>query len=220
MDLQRRNRKQAGERVAAEPANEGHRLELAAVADLPTRHGEFKIRVFVDKKDGKVHGEVFGKENVVTRLHSECLTGDVFGSLRCDCRDQLERALKRIADEPYGVVLYLRQEGRGIGLANKIRAYRLQEQGLDTIDANVALGFREDERDYGGAALMLKELGIRSVRLLTNNPDKIRQLEAHGTRVSTRVPHEIPPSTHNRRYLETKLARSGHLLSLRDVTVA
>lgn len=195
------------------------RLELAAMADLPTSHGAFKVRVFVDAKDGKehvalVHGEVFGKEGVITRLHSECLTGDVFGSLRCDCREQLERGLKAIAAESCGVVLYLRQEGRGIGLANKIRAYSLQEKGLDTIDANLALGFRDDERDYAVAAMMLKELGVRSVRLLTNNPDKIRQLEAYGTKVASREPHAFPPGAHNRRYLETKVARSGHLIRL------
>jgi GTP cyclohydrolase II len=195
------------------------RLELAAVADLPTLHGPFKVRVFVDAKDGKehvalVHGDVFGKENVLTRLHSECLTGDVFGSLRCDCREQLERGLKAIAAEACGVVLYMRQEGRGIGLANKIRAYSLQEKGLDTVDANRALGFRDDERDYAAASLMLKELGIRSVRLLTNNPDKIRQLESWGTKVITRVPHAVLPGAHNRHYLETKVARSGHLMRL------
>jgi GTP cyclohydrolase II len=195
------------------------RLELAAVAELPTRFGAFKVRVFLDRTDGKehvalVHGEVFGKEDVATRLHSECLTGDVFGSLRCDCREQLELGLKAVAAEPCGVVLYLRQEGRGIGLANKIRAYSLQELGLDTVDANRALGFRDDERDYAAAAFMLKELGIRSVRLLTNNPDKIRQLESHGARVSARVPHAVPPGEHNRRYLETKVARSGHLMHL------
>jgi GTP cyclohydrolase II len=199
-----------------------HRLDLAAVADLPTSHGPFKVRVFIDGKDGKehvalVHGDVFGKEDVLVRLHSECLTGDVFGSLRCDCREQLERGLKAVAAEGCGVVLYLRQEGRGIGLANKIRAYSLQEKGLDTIDANLALGFRDDERDYEAAAMMLKELGIRSVRLLTNNPDKIRQLEAFGTKVSSRVPHAVSPGVHNRRYLETKVARSGHLMKLETI---
>ena len=198
------------------------RLELAAVADLPTSHGPFKVRVFIDSKDGKehvalVHGDVFGKEEVLVRLHSECLTGDVFGSLRCDCREQLERGLKAVAAEGCGVVLYLRQEGRGIGLANKIRAYSLQEKGLDTIDANVALGFRDDERDYEAAAMMLKQLGVRSVRLLTNNPDKIRQLQAFGTEVSSRVPHAVLPGVHNRRYLETKVARSGHLMKLGTV---
>jgi GTP cyclohydrolase II len=203
----------------ADTSSGSGRLDLAAVAELPTQLGAFKVRVFVDRTDGKehvalVHGDVFGKENVTTRLHSECLTGDVFGSLRCDCREQLELGIKAIAAESCGVVLYLRQEGRGIGLANKIRAYGLQEKGLDTVDANRALGFRDDERDYASAALMLKELGIRSVRLLTNNPDKIRQLEACGTKVSARVPHAVIPGEHNRRYLETKVTRSGHLMRL------
>jgi GTP cyclohydrolase II len=192
-------------------------LDLAAVAALPTRHGAFDIRVFVDRCDGKEHvalvrGDVFGKEGVLTRLHSECLTGDVFASLRCDCREQLERALAVIAAEPSGVLLYMRQEGRGIGLANKIRAYRLQEAGLDTVDANLALGFRDDQRDYGPAAAMLRQLGVRSVRLLTNNPDKIAQLERCGTSVTARVPHVVMPGPQNRHYLETKTRRSGHLM--------
>lgn len=192
-------------------------IELAAVSKLPTIHGEFEIRVFVAAADGKEHvalvrGDVFGQSDVVTRIHSECMTGDVFGSLRCDCRQQLELGLQAVSAAPCGVLLYMRQEGRGIGLANKIRAYRLQEGGLDTVDANLALGFRDDQRDYAGAAAMLRELGVRSVRLLTNNPDKVRQLRHYGIGISARVPHAVEPGRHNRRYLETKVARSGHLM--------
>lgn len=163
-----------------------------------------------------VHGEVFGAEAVPARVHSECLTGDVFASLRCDCRKQLELGLAQLGSLPRGVLLYLRQEGRGIGLVNKIRAYKLQEEGLDTVEANLALGFKDDERDYGVAAAMLRTLGVRSVHLLTNNPDKIAQLNHYGLRVLARIPHAIPPTTHNRRYLETKAKRSGHLLDFAD----
>jgi GTP cyclohydrolase II len=189
------------------------------IARLPTAHGEFDIRVFVGADDGKEHvalvrGEVFGQAHVLTRLHSECMTGDVFGSLRCDCRQQLELGLAALASAPRGVLLYMRQEGRGIGLANKVRAYRLQEIGLDTVDANLALGFRDDQRDYAAAASMLRQLGVRSIRLLTNNPDKVHQLSQHGVDVAARIPHAIEPGLHNRRYLETKVARSGHLMAL------
>ena len=197
------------------------RVELASVANLPTQFGDFRIHVFTNNRDSKenvamVHGEVFGAESVPARVHSECLTGDVLGSLRCDCRKQLERGLEQLAAAPRGVLLYLRQEGRGIGLVNKIRAYKLQEQGLDTVEANLALGFKDDERDYGVAAAMLRTLGVRSVRLLTNNPDKIAQLNGYGLRVTDRVAHSIPPTRHNRRYLETKAKRSGHLLDITD----
>jgi GTP cyclohydrolase II len=154
---------------------------------------------------------VFGQEWVPARIHSECLTGDVMGSLRCDCRQQLELGLKELAEKPCGVLLYLRQEGRGIGLANKIRAYRLQEQGLDTVEANLARGFRDDERDYGVAVAMLRLLGVRGVELLTNNPDKLGQLERHGVPVR-RVRHQVPANVHNAHYLETKARRAGHLL--------
>ena len=197
------------------------RVVLASVANLPTQFGDFRIHVFTNNRDGKehvamVHGEVFGAESVPARVHSECLTGDVLGSLRCDCRKQLERGLEQLAGETRGVLLYLRQEGRGIGLVNKIRAYKLQEEGLDTVDANVALGFKDDERDYAVGAAMLHTLGVRSVRLLTNNPDKIAQLNRYGLRVTGRVPHAIPPTKHNRRYLETKAKRSGHMLDIAE----
>jgi GTP cyclohydrolase II len=192
-------------------------VRVEAVADLPTRFGHFRIVAFYNNRDAKehvaiVHGDVLGQENVVTRLHSECLTGDVLGSLRCDCRDQLGTALERIAQEPCGVLLYLRQEGRGIGLLNKVRAYALQDRGLDTVDANIALGFRDDERDYAVAAHMLASLTLRSVRLLTNNPRKVEELVSYGIRVTDRIPHVIPANEHNRFYLETKANRSGHFI--------
>ena len=193
------------------------RVDIASVASLPSEFGEFRIVVFSNNRDGKehvamVHGDVFGAHDVTTRVHSECLTGDVMGSLRCDCRPQLERALSRVGAMPRGIVLYMRQEGRGIGLTNKIRAYRLQEGGLDTVDANLALGFKDDERDYGIAAAMLRTLGVRSIRLMTNNPEKVRQLTAAGVVVRERVSHVVAPNDHNRSYLRTKASRSGHLI--------
>jgi GTP cyclohydrolase II len=197
-------------------------VRVVAVADLPTRFGFFRLVGFWNNRDGKehvalVHGDVPGRSDVAVRLHSECLTGDVLGSLRCDCRDQLVEGLRAIQAEPCGVLLYLRQEGRGIGLLNKIRAYALQEQGLDTVEANQALGFRDDERDYAVAAHMLRSLSIRSVRVITNNPEKIRQLTQHGVEVSGRLPHVIPPNEFNRFYLETKARRSGHLIDLAEL---
>lgn len=192
-------------------------VRIEAVADLPTLFGKFRIVAFWNNRDGKehialIHGDVLGASKVMTRLHSECLTGDALGSLRCDCRDQLGVSLQRIAREPCGVLLYLRQEGRGIGLLNKIRAYQLQDGGLDTVDANVALGFRDDERDYAIAAHMLASLTVRSVRLLTNNPRKVDELARYGIAVAERVPHVIPANEHNRFYLETKANRSGHFI--------
>jgi len=192
-------------------------VEIASVAQLPSRFGDFQIYVFANNKDDKehlamVHGYAAGAHDVVTRVHSECLTGDVLGSLRCDCRDQLERSLRHVATLPRGIVLYLRQEGRGIGLTNKIRAYGLQERGLDTVDANRALGFADDLRDYDIAAAMLRALGVRSIRLMTNNPDKVEKLEREGIVVRERIPIAIPANPHNRRYLATKALKSGHLL--------
>ena len=190
-------------------------VRIAGVADLPSRFGTFRIVAFWNNRDAKehvaiVHGDILGAAEVPTRLHSECLTGDVIGSLRCDCRDQLEAALRKIGAQERGILLYLRQEGRGIGLINKIRAYALQDDGLDTVEANIALGFRDDERDYAVAAHMLKSLTVKSVRLMTNNPNKIRQLEGYGVEVDGRIPHFLPPNPHNRFYLETKANRSGH----------
>ena len=195
-------------------------VKIVAMAELPTRFGDFHIVAFENNKDGKEHiaitrGDVIGATDMPVRLHSECLTGDVMGSLRCDCRDQLEAALKMIGGLERGMVLYLRQEGRGIGLLNKIRAYSLQDQGLDTVQANHALGFRDDERDYAVAAHMLMSLKIKSVKLITNNPKKIQQLIDYGIPVTDRIEHIMPPNEHNRFYLETKAAKSGHLMNFK-----
>jgi len=192
-------------------------VRVVAMAELPTRFGNFHIVAFENNTDGKEHvaitkGNIIGAKDVPVRLHSECLTGDAIGSLRCDCRDQLEASLTAIGKMEKGMVLYLRQEGRGIGLTNKVRAYSLQDQGLDTVEANLALGFRDDERDYAVAAHMLMSLGIDSVQLMTNNPKKIDQLTQYGITVSGRIPHIMPPNDYNRFYLETKAAKSGHLI--------
>ena len=199
-------------------------VRVMAVADLPTEFGKFRIVAFYNNKDQKdhiaiVHGDVVGKSGVPLRVHSECLTGDALGSLRCDCRAQLHAALRRIAEEPFGVVLYLRQEGRGIGLMNKIRAYELQDQGLDTVEANLALGFRDDEREYAVAAHMIDSLSIQSIRLITNNPNKVQQLTDFGIAVDERVPHVMPVTEHNVDYLRTKTERSGHLFEQADLVV-
>ncbi len=192
-------------------------VRIEAIAELPTRFGRFQILAFWNNRDGKehvaiMHGDVFGREDVPVRLHSSCLTGDALGSLRCDCRDQLEAGLRAVAREPHGLVLYMQQEGRGIGLLNKIRAYQLQDGGLDTVEANLALGFRDDEREYSIAAHMLASMQVRSVRLMTNNPRKVEELTRLGVRITERVPHVIPPNEYNRFYLETKAAKEGHLL--------
>src|SRR5512139_3214081 len=194
-------------------------VKIAAIAELPSRFGQFHIFAFYNNKDGKehvaiVHGDVTQAEDVPVRLHSECLTGDALGSLRCDCRDQLESALTMIGEQARGIVLYLRQEGRGIGFVNKIRAYGLQDFGYDTVEANLALGFRDDERDYAVAADMLKLLKVKSIRLMTNNPKKLNDLTQHRIPVVGRIPHVIPPNEYNRFYLETKAQRSGHLIDL------
>ena len=192
-----------------------HRIcvRIAAIADLPTRFGRFQVVAFWNNRDGKehiaiMHGNPLGRDEVPTRVHSECLTGDALGSLRCDCRDQLEVSLRRIASEDHGLVLYLRQEGRGIGLLNKLRAYGLQDRGLDTVEANLALGFRDDEREYSIAAHMLLSLGVRSICLMTNNPKKVDELARYGVRIAGRLPHVIPPNEFNRFSLETKRDRS------------
>jgi GTP cyclohydrolase II len=192
-------------------------VKIAAVADLPSRFGKFHVVAFWNDRDQKDHvaivaGDPVGGVDVPVRIHSECLTGDALGSLRCDCRDQLEGSLRAIAAEQRGIVLYLRQEGRGIGLLNKLRAYGLQDHGLDTVEANLALGFRDDERDYAIAAHMLALLEVRSVRLMTNNPRKVAALEGLGVSVSGRIPLVIPPNDYNRFYLETKVQKSGHLI--------
>jgi len=192
-------------------------LLLTSPARLPTRHGAFRIYAFQCPYTGEDHvalvrGQIAGRERVLLRLHSECVTGDVFGSERCDCGAQLDAALKKIGKAPRGVLLYLAQEGRGIGIANKIAAYHLQDHGLDTVDANRVLGFPADLRSYKCAACMLRVLGVKSVRLMTNNPAKVEQLESYGLRVADRIPLQIPATAANIRYLRTKKSRLAHLL--------
>jgi len=191
-------------------------IERYSEANLPTRFGAFRLVVYKELDGGKEHlavivGEVEGAEDVLIRVHSECLTGEVLHSLKCDCRDQLDLALERIQQGGNGALLYLRQEGRGIGLGNKIRAYAMQDDGLDTVDANLALGFEDDQRGYQVAADMLRDLGVKSVALMTNNPRKVAGLEGDGIRVSRREPHEVEAHEHNRDYLKTKQDRLGHL---------
>ncbi|HET6451185.1 MAG TPA: GTP cyclohydrolase II [Spirochaetia bacterium] len=192
-------------------------VQLAARATLPTRFGTFTLYGFYDNREGKEHtaivnGDVEGGERVPLRVHSECHTGDVWGSLRCDCREQLEAATRYIAEQPCGVVIYLKQEGRGIGLLNKIRAYQLQELGLDTIEANQYLDLPVDARDYKVAAKIIKLLKIRSVMLLTNNPDKIQQLQNAKIHVAGRIPIVIPANRHDKGYLDVKKEKMGHLM--------
>jgi 3,4-dihydroxy 2-butanone 4-phosphate synthase/GTP cyclohydrolase II len=186
-------------------------------ANLPTRFGLFQIHLYEDVPTGEHHaalvrGEVAGTKNVLVRVHSSCFTGDVLHSLRCDCGEQLEKAFEKINEAGSGVLLYMHQEGRGIGLMNKLQAYALQETGLDTVQANRKLGFAPDLREYGIGAQILADLGLTSVRLLTNNPKKIVGIEGHGLRVTQRVPLEVTPNRHNRRYLATKRTKMGHQL--------
>ena len=194
--------------------NDENLLEKTNIINLPTDHGNFKAISFYDKIENKEHlalikGKVDG-ENILTRIHSECLTGDVFSSNRCDCGNQLHKAMEMIDENGSGIILYLRQEGRGIGLFNKIKAYHLQEEGYDTVDANIKLGFAPDLRNYKIACLMLKELGVKSIELLTNNPDKIKQVEKYDIKVNKRVPIEIHSNHIDRVYLKTKADRMGH----------
>jgi GTP cyclohydrolase II len=191
-------------------------VERYAESQLPTRFGPFRVVVYRELDADKEHlaviaGEVDGAEDLLVRVHSECLTGEVLHSLKCDCRDQLDLALERIQGAGKGAVVYLRQEGRGIGLGNKIRAYAKQDEGLDTVDANLALGFEDDQRGYQMAADILRDLGVRSVALMTNNPRKVQGLENDGIAVTRREPHEVEAHEHNRDYLKTKQARLGHL---------
>jgi len=188
-----------------------------AEAELPTSYGSFRVVAFANNRDDDDHvavlkGEVKGREDVPTRVHSECVTGDVLGSLRCDCGEQLDRALERLGESDRGILLYMRQEGRGIGLAEKIRAYSLQDDGLDTVEANRCLGYDDDLRDYSIAARMIEILGPESIELMTNNPDKVRGLIDNGIDIARRIPLKILPNPHNVHYLETKRDKSGHML--------
>ncbi|MFW5894129.1 MAG: bifunctional 3,4-dihydroxy-2-butanone-4-phosphate synthase/GTP cyclohydrolase II [Verrucomicrobiota bacterium] len=213
-----------------------HKLKLGTIADLiarrseeeslivgvrdirlPTQFGTFQLHCYVSKTDGQEHlalvkGDVDNRENVLVRVHSECLTGDVFHSARCDCGEQLHAAMEMIAREGVGILVYMRQEGRGIGLVNKLHAYHLQDGGLDTVDANVELGFAPDLREYGLGAQILRDLGVRSIRLLTNNPKKIIGLQGYGLEIVERVPIVMTAGEHNRTYLDTKKAKLGHML--------
>jgi 3,4-dihydroxy 2-butanone 4-phosphate synthase / GTP cyclohydrolase II len=193
-------------------------VKQVAVANLPTRFGDFRVHAFENEIDKQTHlalvrGDIGDGADVLVRVHSQCLTGDVLHSIRCDCGAQLDTAMERIAAEGRGVLLYLNQEGRGIGLANKIRAYELQDEGFDTVEANERLGFKADQRDYGMGVQILRELGIRSMRLLSNNPRKLVGIEGYGLSVSEWLPLEIPASDSTRRYLKTKKEKLGHKLS-------
>jgi 3,4-dihydroxy 2-butanone 4-phosphate synthase/GTP cyclohydrolase II len=194
-------------------------IRLIGVADLPSMYGDFKILAFYNNKDEKDHtaivkGEIIGKDAVLTRLHSSCLTGDALGSHRCDCGPQLHTALAMMELRGQGILLYMQQEGRGIGLANKIKAYQLQDQGFDTFDANLHLGFLPDARDYEVSAAMLKKLDVKSVRLLTNNPDKVYQLSMYGVEIIEQMPIELPSNAYNFKYMLTKKERFDHQLRI------
>ncbi|HKQ37414.1 MAG TPA: bifunctional 3,4-dihydroxy-2-butanone-4-phosphate synthase/GTP cyclohydrolase II [Verrucomicrobiae bacterium] len=192
-------------------------VQRQEVIRLPTDFGEFDLYLYRSSIDGQHHlalvkGNVSGKPNVLVRVHSECLTGDVFGSLRCDCGPQLHQAMSQVAEEGQGVIVYMRQEGRGIGLVQKIKAYKLQEKGLDTVEANLKLGFKMDLREYGLGAQILADLGLKTIRLLTNNPRKVVGLEGYGLEIVEQVPIRIKPNPHNAKYLQTKKEKLGHLI--------
>jgi len=196
-------------------------VQRVAEAKLPTPFGNFKVVAYKSSTDPDEHlalvmGDVATDEPILVRVHSQCLTGDVFHSLRCDCGEQIEMSMKRIAEEGRGVVLYMRQEGRGIGIHNKIKAYALQDNGMDTVEANLSLGFKADHRDYGVGAQILADLGIRTMRLMTNNPKKISGLESYGLKIVEQLPITTEPNPYNRRYLRTKQKKMGHLLKVPD----
>lgn len=192
-------------------------IDLVEEVELPTAYGQFKLRLYTSSPDGREHlalvkGDLAKVDAPLVRVHSECLTGDVLGSLRCDCGNQLHTAMQMVEKEGCGVILYMRQEGRGIGLVNKLHAYKLQENGLDTVDANLKLGFPADLRDYGVGAQILADLGLKRIRLMTNNPKKLAGLQGYGLEIVERVPLVFQPGDHNRRYLATKKARMGHMI--------
>jgi 3,4-dihydroxy 2-butanone 4-phosphate synthase/GTP cyclohydrolase II len=192
-------------------------VQRVEVVKMPTDYGQFDLHLYQSITDGQHHlalvkGEVAGKSNVLVRVHSECLTGDVFGSRRCDCGPQLHQAMRQVSEEGQGVILYMRQEGRGIGLASKIQAYKLQERGYDTVEANLKLGFKMDLREYGLGAQILVDLGLKTIRLLTNNPKKVVGLEGYGLEITRQVPIRVKPNPHNAKYLKTKREKLGHLV--------